>query len=137
VIRWAIVDTGPLVALLDADDRHHSWAKEVFHSVQAPLLACEPAITEALFLLRALPEARDKVLEWIERGSLSLSFSLANEAAPVRALLRRYHDVPMSLADACLVRMAEMNDRHHILTLDSDFSVYRKNGREPLSLISP
>lgn len=135
--RWAIVDTGPLVALLDADDRHHPWAREALAGVYAPLLTCEPVVTEALYLLRALPPARDQVLDWIEQGHLLLPFSLEEEVTAVHRLLSKYHDVPMSLADACLVRMAELNDRHHVLTLDAGFRVYRKNGREALPLILP
>ena len=68
------------------------------------------------------------------RGAI---FRLAEHIEPVSALVLKYADRPMSLADGCLVRMAEMHGRHAILTLDSDFTIYRKHGREPIALIRP
>jgi predicted nucleic acid-binding protein len=73
----------------------------------------------------------------LESGALQIGFSLAENISEVRALLRKYADRPMSLADACLLRMAELNARHLVFTLDSDFSVYRKHGRQPVKVISP
>lgn len=137
MIQWAIVDTGPLVALLDEKEQHHSWAMKAFKNIHGPLITCEPVVTEALFLLEHLPDAQDKILEWIRLGSLSISFILAHEADPVRKLITKYRDRPMSLADSCLVRMAELYERYSIFTLDSDFKIYRRHGREPLKLICP
>lgn len=133
----AIVDTSPLVAMLDADDHYHKWAMNVFKHIRGPIITCEPVISESFFLLKKLPEAQDKLLEWINRGSLSIPFTLTHEAEPIRILLRKYRDRPMSLADACLVRMAELFDSYCIFTLDSDFKIYRKHGRVPLKLICP
>lgn len=133
----AIVDTSPLVAMLDTDDQYHTWAMEKFKHIHGPMMTCEPVISEAFFLLKKLPDAQDKILEWIKLGSLSVPFILAPEAEPIRILLKKYRDRPMSLADACLVRMAELYERYYIFTLDSDFTVYRKHGREPLKLICP
>jgi predicted nucleic acid-binding protein len=73
----------------------------------------------------------------MERGLLSIDFAIASELAAVRRLVNRYRDQPMSLADACLVRMAELYDDAKVLTLDSDFAVYRKNGRQMITLIAP
>lgn len=135
--QHAIVDTSPLVALLDTDDQYHTWAMEAFHHIHGPMITCEPVISEAFFLLKKLPDAQDKILEWIRLGSLSISFILAHEADPVRKLMNKYRDRPMSLADSCLVRMAELYERYSIFTLDSDFKIYRRHGREPLKLICP
>ena len=133
----AIVDAGPLVAFLDRRDAHHTWALERFRELHAPLLVCEPVLTETLFLLRRAPAAQAAVLGHVRAGQLRIAFSLAQEIEAVEQLLTSYADVPMSLADACLVRMAELYGDHAVCTLDSDFHVYRKHGRTPIPLITP
>ncbi|HLY54209.1 MAG TPA: PIN domain-containing protein [Stellaceae bacterium] len=133
----AIVDTGPLVALLDRAERHHRWVVERFEHLDAPLLVCEPVLAEAMYLLARYPRAQDAVLDLIEAGALSIAFRLDEHVGAVRTLIRKYRDTPMSLADACIVRMSEIHDRHAILTLDSDFLTYRKHGRVALTLLHP
>ena len=133
----AIVDTGPLVALFDRAERHHPWVAERFEELEAPLLVCEPVLAEAMYLLSRYPKAQDALLELIENGALRLAFQVNEHVAPLRKLLWKYRDTPMSLADACIVRMSEIHDRHAILTLDSDFLIYRKHGRAALTPISP
>lgn len=135
--RLAIVDAGPLVAFLDRRDAHHPWARERFRELRAPLLTCEPVLTETLFLLSSFPSAQEAVLSQIQAGRLRIAFSLAAELDPVRRLLTRYANVPMSLADACLVRMSELYDDHDVCTLDSDFHIYRKRERESIPLVIP
>jgi uncharacterized protein len=133
----AIVDTGPLVALLDRAEQHHHWVVERFNELDAPLLVCEPVLAEAMYLLARHPTAQDAVLELIRNGALSVAFRIDEHVDALRKLLQKYKDVPMSLADACIVRMSEIHDRHAVLTLDSDFLVYRKHGRALLPLIHP
>jgi predicted nucleic acid-binding protein len=94
-------------------------------------------LAEAMYLLARYPKAQDAVLELIEKGALTIAFRIDEHVAGLRKLLRKYSDTPMSLADACIVRMSEIHDRHAVLTLDSDFLVYRKHGRAPLTLIHP
>lgn len=132
-----IVDTGPLVALLNRRDRHHGWAREQWARMEAPLLTCEPVIAEACFLVRANDGGMAAVLELVQRGVLEPSFRVADEAGVISRLLRKYRDVPMSLADACLVRMAERHQDGVVVTLDSDFRVYRKNGRQLIPTLTP
>jgi uncharacterized protein len=133
----AIVDAGPLVALFDRAERHHRWVAERLDDLGAPLLVCEPVLAEAMYLLARFPKAQDAILELIENGALRIAFQLGEHIGSLRKLLRKYRDTPMSLADACIVRMSEIHDRHAVLTLDSDFLVYRKHGRTPLQLIHP
>ncbi len=133
----AIVDTGPLVAALDRAERHHRWVTERIGEIEAPMLVCEPVLTETMFLLRHLPKAQDAVFGLLANGALQIAFRVAEHVSELHALLGRYRDRPMSLADACIVRMAELNERHVVFTLDGDFTVYRKHGREPLALIHP
>lgn len=133
----AIVDTGPLVAFLDRSERHHNWVAGRIEELDGPLLLCEPVLTEAMYLLMRYPGAQDLLLGLLQNGALLIAFRIEEHVQLLRRLQRKYRDVPMSLADACIVRMAELYDRHFVLTLDSDFSVYRKNGKTPLALIHP
>jgi len=133
----AIVDTGPLVAFFDRAERHHRWVVERIDGLEAPLLVCEPVLTEAMYLLGRYSGAQDALLELLQNGALSIAFCIEEHVSALRKLTQKYRDVPMSLADACIVRMAEINERHAVLTLDADFSVYRKNGRLPLTLVQP
>jgi predicted nucleic acid-binding protein len=133
----AIIDTGPLVAFFDRAERHHRWALAQVESLEAPLLVCEPVLAETMYLLGAMTGTEDAVLELVQNGALSIAFRVQDEAPALRRLLRKYRDRPMSFADACIVRMAELHDRHAVLTLDSDFAVYRKHGRMPMTLLHP
>jgi len=136
-MKRLIVDTGPIVALLNANDKHHVWTRTVLDRVEPPLATCEAVLSEASFLLQRLRGGPDAVLDLVERGVLAVGFSLTTEIVAIRKLVARYASVPMSLADACLVRMAELDDKASVLTLDSDFSIYRKNRRQVIPMISP
>ncbi len=136
-MRRCVADTGPLVALLNRRDPYHDWAKSTLASAAAPILTCEAVLAETAHLVRHLPGCPAAVVELVERGVLAVAFRLADDPAPVRSLLAKYADVPMSLADACLVRMAERDAGLHIVTLDSDFRVYRRLGRLRLAVLTP
>ncbi|MCW5700633.1 MAG: PIN domain-containing protein, partial [Rhodospirillales bacterium] len=102
----AIVDTGPLVAYLDRRERHHPWVVECIAQIEAPLLVCEPVLAETMFLLARLPKAQDAVFALLLNGALRIAFQVTEHVADLHAMLRKYRDRPMSLADACIVRMA-------------------------------
>jgi predicted nucleic acid-binding protein len=133
----AIVDTGPLVAFLDRSERHHIWVVKRIEELEAPLLVCEPVLTEASYLLARYAKAQDALFKLLQNGAISLAFRVDEHVDALRRLLQKYRDRPMPLADACVVRMAEVHDQHDVLTLDSDFLVYRKHGRVPIKLIRP
>jgi uncharacterized protein len=133
----AIVDTGPLVALFDRAEQQHQWVTKRIEELDAPLLVCEPVLAEAMYLLARRANAQDDMLGLIQNGALQIAFRIDEHVDALRRLLQKYRDAPMSLADACVVRMSEIYDRHAILTLDPDFLIYRKNGRSPLALIHP
>ena len=132
-----LLDTGPLVALFNANDGHHQWAREQIAASPPPLVTCEAVLAEALHLLRRASAVQEMVLSMIERRLLRLPFRLEAEAEPINRLMRKYADVPMSLADACLVRMTELYPDSVVLTLDSDFAVYRRHGRQVVPAIRP
>ena len=131
-----LLDTGPLVAYFCEKDAWHDWAVEQFESFVPPVLTCEPVLTETCFLLARAGIPVWRLLDKVRLGLLRTGLRLDDEAGALRELMYRYRNVPMSLADACMVKLAEVSESP-ICTLDSDFLVYRKNGKEPLSLIIP
>jgi predicted nucleic acid-binding protein len=132
-----LVDTGPLVAYLVCASQHHDWTCEQMKRLEAPLLTCEPVLSEAGFILLRHRQDPDALLEMLEIGMLQIAFSLEDETQAVRHLVRRYRDVPMSIADACLVRMSELKERSTVFTLDTDFRIYRRHGRKLIPTLMP
>jgi predicted nucleic acid-binding protein len=135
--RAVLLDTGPLVAYLDRRDSHHAWAFDRFSEVTAPMLTCESVISEACFLTRHLPRGNQSVLALLQRGAVKVQFSLQEQLHAVANLVDRYRNVPMSLADACLVRMSEVISDCMVFTLDTDFRVYRRHRRKAIPLLMP
>jgi predicted nucleic acid-binding protein len=136
-VRRHIVDTGPIVALLNANDARHEWAKSTFSRIEPPLSTCESVIAEACFLTARLDGGPDKVMDLLSRKIVLVEFDLNVEQGAVRELMKRYASTPMSLADACLVRMSELDGDSTVITLDSDFVVYRRNRRQSIPLLTP
>lgn len=133
----AILDTGPLVGALDRDDQWHGWAAKQFAAIKQPALTCDAVISEACFLLRDVPEARQKVFALIEQGILRVLPVLPDESPAVRTLLARYGQ-RMDYADACLVRLSELHRGHTVVTTDAeDFRIYRRFTRQALLLNVP
>lgn len=132
-----LLDTGPLVAFLNARDRFHAWASEQLGQVSPPLLTCEAVVSESLFLLRNRQGGHRAVVGLLESGFVQLPFRLQEHLSAVSQLLQRYAEVPMSLPDGCLVRMSELHDAAVVLTLDSDFGVYRRHRRQAIPTLRP
>lgn len=132
-----LIDTGPLVALLNRKERHHAWIRDLFSRLQPPLLTCEPVLTEACFLLQRLSTGPAALLELVSRGIILPAFPLLEQVPPVMKLMATYANVPMSLADACLVRLSELHPTAKLITLDSDFKIYRRRSRQVIPLLIP
>ncbi len=132
-----VVDTGPLVALLNRRDRHHTWIRQVLDTVEPPILTCEAVVSEACFLLSRLAGGPDALLGLLANDVVKIDFRMSSEIDTVRALMRKFATVPMSLADACLVRMSELDARSTVVTMDADFRVYRRNRRQVIPTIMP
>lgn len=132
-----LIDTGPLVAFLNRRDHYHSWVSETLGSLEPPLFTCESVLSEACFLLRESEQGPEAVLELVAREIVIPAFSIRTEARAVADLIKKYADVPMALADACLVRMTELHRQTALLTLDGDFRIYRRNRKEEIPLIAP
>jgi len=132
-----IIDTGPLVALLNRRERLHAWASRILDTIEPPIFTCDPVLSEACFLLQDVSGGQDAVLELVSRGIVRSDFRVASEIDSLRVLMKKFRDVPMSLADACLVRMTELDQQSVVLTLDSDFRIYRRSRRQVVPTISP
>jgi uncharacterized protein len=133
--RSVIVDSGFLVALVRRDDALHRWAFELSGRFAAPWHTCESVLSETFFLAGAA--VRQQVCEMLRRSLVVSSFTLAAERDTVLSLMSKYADVPMSLADACLVRMTEIMPDPVILTTDADFRVYRRHSRQVVPCLMP
>ena len=94
-------------------------------------------VLEACFLLRRIVQGQTAVLKLIDRGLIEVDFRLSQEASRSFVLLERFSNVPMSLADACLVRMSELQPKSTFITIDSDFSIYRRNGQQVVPVLAP
>lgn len=132
-----LLDAGPLVAFLNLRDYHNLWTMEQVGGIRPPLLTCEPVLSEASFLLRHITGGATRILDLVRKGHVQVPFRLQDESAGVSELLAKYAGIPMSLADACLVRMAELNPGSTVLTVDSDFRIYRMHGRQVIPTIMP
>ena len=132
-----LLDTGPLVASINKNNRFFEWTKNQFMIYKPPLLTCEPVLTESCFLLRKYPKGIAIIMELLNRKILEIPFHIDSHAKSITSLLRKYSDIPMSLPDACLVRMSELFDSSKIMTTDTDFKFYRRHGRQVIEILIP
>ena len=123
-----LVDAGFLVALLSGRDTHHRWAATRAANLPPPWQTCEAVLSEAFHLLGS--RGRPALTALLRRDALRSRFDFESEQEPVLKLMHRYAAVPMSFADACLVRMTEKLASCRILTTDADFRIYRRHGRQ-------
>lgn len=131
-----LVDAGPLVALVDADDQHHAACVGALSLIEESLVTAWPAMTEAMYLLRDQPRGQDAVWEMIERGAVRILPLELSDVPRMRALMRKYADRPMDVADAALVALAEREEVRVVFTVDrGDFSVYRLHGRSRFTIL--
>ena len=129
-----ILDAGPLIAAINRQDRYHAWATTTLDRIGPPFYSCPEAMAEAA-AITGQPAA---IVEMIQAQEIVLAFDLSSQAASVLALLEKYADRNMDLADACIVRMSELMRDCRVVTVDrADFAAYRRNGRDQIPLIAP
>jgi predicted nucleic acid-binding protein len=133
--RNVLVDAGFLVALLSSRDTHQQWAATQAPGFPPPWWTCEAALSEAYHLLGA--RGAPSLAGLLRRRALVVAFELAKNIEPVTKLLEKYSNIPMSLADACLVRMTETLADPILLTTDEDFRVYRRHSRQVVPCMTP
>jgi uncharacterized protein len=130
----AIVDTGFLVALMEAHDAPHAWASEIAGQIKWPALTCESVLSETAFHVRS----SEAPLKMVSDGLLRISFEIPRQIEQLRELALRYADRRPDFADLCLIRMSELFPRHIVVTVEEeDFRVHRRNKREAIPLLCP
>lgn len=132
-----IVDTGPLAAYFDRRDRWRRWVVDQMTALHPRLVTCEPVVTEACCLMQRAGGRPEDLIPKIAQRGLEIGLDLHAQATGIQALMQRYAQTPMSLADACLVRLSERVADCRLFTLDSDFEHYRRNGRQVIALLLP
>jgi len=132
-----IADTGPLVALIDPDTREHEWVRDQAKALPRPLLTSEPVLTEAAFLLARDGFDADELFALADAGVLAVGVEFKRERGALRSLMRKYRGVPMSLADATLVRLSELHEGCQVFTFDADFCIYRRHGNQAIPVLMP
>lgn len=130
-----LVDAGLLVGLLDRRDKHHDWALAQAARFLPPWYTCEAVLTEAFYLLG--PSGAAPLITLLRRAGAQVSFDFSRDRDAILSLMEKYLDVPMSLADACLVRMTETHPDPIVLTTDSDFHIYRRHSRQVVPCVTP
>ncbi len=133
--RNVLVDASFVVALFGARDAHHAWAVTQASEYPPPWSTCEAALSEAFYLLGE--HGTSSLAALLRRRALAVAFTLADNVEPVVKLIEKYSDVPMSLADACLVRMTETLANPVVLTTDRDFRIYRRHSRQVVPCVTP
>ncbi len=131
-----LLDTGPLVALINPNEHYHQWVVEQANQLTPPFFTCDAVITETLFVLGTAHNRR-LLLNLLDSGRIDPSFSYREHISRVNELIRTYENVPASFADACLVCMAEHDPDSVIFTLDSDFTIYCKKRNQRLEILMP
>ena len=133
--RSCIVDSGALVALLDPREEHHAWARQTLLRQPEPWWTCEAVLAESFFLLQE-PHART-LGGLLRQFHVRIGLNLENELKRILDLRTKYASVPMSLADACLVRMTEILPEPILVTTDTDFNIYRRHSRQVVPCLMP
>ena len=132
-----LLDTGPLVALLSRTDANHERARALFRSYAPPFRTCEAVLVEASHLLsRDSPIGPADIVRLGTAGLFEVALRIDEHWAAIERTLRKYVDIPAALADACLIRCAEVHNEPRILTFDEDFRVYRWSGRKPFEILA-
>lgn len=132
-----LLDTGPLVALLSKDDANHDRARRLFAECLPPFRSCEAVVAEACFLMRKVHTAGPaEVIALGARGVFSIAIAVEQHWTSIEALLKKYSNRPISLADACLIRCAEINEEARIATFDGDFAVYKWGRHRKFQVLS-
>ena len=137
--RRVLVDAGPIAALLDCRDTHHEWAKRQVAQLHHSVVTCEAVVSEAFFLLAPVRRGTSTLADLLRHELIRVDpdFSFCDHSREILDNMERYKNVPMSFADACLIRMAEIERDSLVFTTDRDFLTYRRNRRERIPLLSP
>lgn len=136
-MKSVLVDTGPLVALINPRDSQHPWAKATFNLTGSRFFICEAVLAESFHLLSAVTHGRSTLIRLCQNQLFQTPFRFEQEQTEILRLLKKHDDTPMDFADACLVRMSDTIPDCVVWTLDSDFKIYRRNNRRIIPVLAP
>lgn len=134
-MRPILLDTGPIVALLDPTDRMHERCARAIAQTRGPLITCEAVITECCHLLRSIPSAVASILESVHDREFGVPASFADSARAVSRIMAKYHDSEIDFADAFLIHLANEFETGQILTVDRDFQFFRWAHNKPFEIL--
>ena len=134
-MKKILIDSGPLIALFDASDKYHASAINFIKNNKSILITTIASVTETLHLLDFNRNAQIDFLEWVNKGAVEIQYIENSDFSRIRELISKYRDLPMDLADACLVFLAEKLNINMIATIDRDFTIYRIKGRRKFNVV--
>jgi uncharacterized protein len=132
-----LLDTGPLVAFVNPRDQFHAWVNAAWAEIATPMLTCEAVLSEACFLLARVHRGEEAIMTLLQSKVLAVPFCVDEQIDAIKDLLIQYRSVPMSFADACMVRLSELYPNSSVMTLDQDFNIYRKTRNQMIATIMP
>ena len=131
------VDAGPLVALFNQRDQHHQKALEFLENFEGEFVSTIAIITEVAYLLDFSSTAQADFIRWVATGAIELAHLETGDLERIAELITQYADLPMDFADASLVAVCERLGIREVATLDSDFHVYRLDGKNAFVNVFP
>ena len=134
-MKKILIDSGPLIALFDASDKYHTKSMDFIKYNTSELITTIASITETLHLLDFNQNAQIDFLEWISKGAVTIENIEKGDLGRIKYLIKKYQDLPMDFADACLVFLGEKLNINEIATIDRDFSIYRLNGKKKFKIV--
>lgn len=124
-MKNTLIDAGPIISLFDRSDKYHLASMAFLESFKGKLISTWPVITECMYMLRFSNKVQLNFLRWIYRGAITIVPIENDDLYRLTTLIEKYQDVPMDLADASLILVSEKLSVKDIITIDSDFYVYR------------
>jgi len=134
-MKRCLIDAGPLIALFDTSDNYHDSVKEFLKHFEGLLITTLPVITEVLHMLDFNVNVQLNFLKWIDRGGIEIKQISKSQLSRIIELTKKYANIPMDFADASLIVTSEIEYIKEIITIDSDFYVYRNVRNEYLNNI--
>ena len=129
-MKKILIDSGPLIALFDGNDKYHQASVEFIKKNRSELITTLASITEVLHLLDFNRNAQIDFLSWIDAGAVTVEEITVDDFQRIKELIIKYSDLPMDFADACLVFLGEKLNISKVATIDRDFDVYKIKGRK-------
>ncbi len=134
-MKKILIDSGPLIALFDASDKHHRNVVNFIKNNKALLITTIASVTETLHLLDFNRNAQVDFLEWVNCGAVEIHNIENSDFGRIKELISKYRDLPMDFADSCLVLLAEKRNIQTIATIDRDFTIYRIKGKKKFKVV--